>query len=441
VPPVALYRTETLPPGGAESLPKEQFGELLEDAREHTLGLVDPVCDEDLDRVHDLLMSPLAWDLGHIGAFEDLWVCRAAGLDPLRPELMEVYDAAETPRAGRGDLPYLPCDEAREYMQAVRDRALSVLEGVDLSDPADPLNRDGFVWEMLVQHEHQHNETMLQTLALAEPGVFAPARRELPRRVGDGPKTVHVEEGPFTMGDSGNAFAYDNERPDHDVTLEAFEIDRLPVTNADYSAFVEDGGYYRPELWTADGWRWREEEGAERPLYWTDDGRARSFERIEPLDPALPVMHVCWFEADAFSRWRGARLPTEAEWEKAASWNGSASRYPWGEEPPGERRANLDQLAFGPAPAGAYPEGASPSGALGMLGDQWEWTASEFRPYPGFRAFPYREYSEIFFGPTYKVLRGGSWATRSRVVRCSFRNWDYPERRQIFSGFRCARDR
>ena len=432
--------SETLPRGGVESLPAEQFSDLLEEARKRTLTLIDPVCEEDLDRVHDPLMSPLVWDMGHIAAFEDLWVCRASGLDPLRPELMEVYDAAETPRAHRGDLPYLRCDEARAFMDAVRDRALAMLDKASRFPKPDPLKRDGFVWEMVLQHEHQHNETMLQTLALAEPGVFSPSRRELPVEVDAGPESDEVEEGPFTMGDAGTGFAYDHERPRHEMTLPAFDIDRLPVTNGDYLQFVEDGGYRRPELWTGAGWRWRQKEGVERPLYWTEDGRARSFERIEPLDPALPVMHVSWFEADAFARWRGARLPTEAEWEKAASWNGSASRYPWGEEPPADEHANLDQLGFGPAVAGAHPAGASPCGALGMLGDQWEWTASDFAGYPGFRAFPYREYSEIFFGAAYKVLRGGSWATRRRVARSTFRNWDYPQRRQIFSGFRCARD-
>jgi iron(II)-dependent oxidoreductase len=180
LPPVALSRTETLPPGGAEPLPKTRFVELLADAREHTLALVDPVCEKDLDRVHDPLMSPLVWDLGHIGAFEDLWVCRASGLDPLRPDLMEVYDATETPRSRRGDLPYLRCDDAGEYMHAVRERALAVLEGADLSDGSDPLNGGGFVWEMIVQLEEQHAEPMLQTRAIAETGVFTPSSRGLP---------------------------------------------------------------------------------------------------------------------------------------------------------------------------------------------------------------------------------------------------------------------
>ena len=440
---MAPQKSETLPRGGAESLPKEQIAGLLGEARERTLSLVAPVAEEDLDRVHNPLMSPLVWDLGHIAAFEDLWVCRASERELLRPELGDVYDAAETPRPGRGDLPYLRRDDALEYMDEVRGRTLSVLEGADLSPTSDRLNARGLVWEMLVQHEHQHNETMLQTLALAEPGVFAPERREPPPPNGAPEDMVGVDGGAFQLGDDGRRFAYDNERPRHEVETGTFEIDRLPVTNGAYLRFVEDGGYGRRELWSPEGWTWRRREGAQAPLYWDGEGGVREFERTAPLDPDLPVMHVSWYEADAYARWRGARLPSEAEWEKAASWDpeaGDKRRHPWGESEATGDQANLEQVAFGPAPAGAYPEGAAPCGALGMEGDLWEWTASSFGGYPGFKAFPYREYSEVFFGGDYKVLRGGSWATRSRVARATFRNWDHPQRRQIFAGFRCARD-
>jgi gamma-glutamyl hercynylcysteine S-oxide synthase len=252
-----------------------------------------------------------------------------------------------------------------------------------------------------------------------------------------------VEAGSFAMGIDPHGFAYDNERPAHELELPAFEIDRTPVSNGAYLEFVENGGYTRRELWSEEGWAWREQEGIERPLYWNAAGGCRSFERIEPLDPGHPVMHVSWYEADAFARFAGKRLPTEAEWEKAASWDsesGTKRRFPWGEEPPDASHANLDQLAFGPAPAGAYPAGAAPCGALGMIGDCWEWTGSEFGPYAGFEAFPYPEYSQVFFGEGYRVLRGGAWVTRPRAIRNTFRNWDFPQRRQIFSGFRCARD-
>jgi iron(II)-dependent oxidoreductase len=434
----------TLPLGGAEPLLKDRIRILLADARERTHWLVESISDHDLERVHSKLMSPLVWDLGHIAAFEDLWISNRSGLAPLRPDLMEVYDAVETPRARRGFVPYLRRGEALDYMDRVRERALALLDAMDLSAEAHRLDARGFVWEMLVQHEHQHNETMLQCIQLAGPEIWSPARRALPSAPADPPRgTALVPAGEFEMGDPGWWFAYDNERPSLLVDLPGFEIDRLPVTNGDYREFVDDGGYARSELWSAEGWAWRSTGHVERPLFWAADGSERRFDRVGDIDPARPVMHVSWFEADAFARWAGKRLPTEAEWEKAAAWDpasGISYRYPWGADWPSLDRANLDQTAFGPAPAGAYPDGASACGALGMAGDAWEWTSGELGGYPGFRAHPYREYSEVFFGAGYKVLRGGSWASRMRVVRNTFRNWDLPQRRQLFAGFRCARD-
>ncbi len=448
---------QTLPRGGAEALLEEHYRSALSEARLRTLALVAPVTEDNLDRQHHPLMSPLVWDLGHIAAFEDLWLCQRAGsLEPVRSDLAEVYDASETPRAGRGDTPYLRREGVLDFMAAVRERALSVLERSDLSGggsgtdagcsesfSGSGLHANGFVWEMIVQHEHQHNETMLQTLQLVGPDVYTPPRRGLPRAVEPGgPATVTVPGGPFAMGDPAERFAYDNERPRHLVDVPAFEIDRLPVTNGAYLEFVEDGGYAREELWGAEGWRWRRAEAVERPLYWAADGSERRFERVTPIDPLMPVMHVSWHEADAFARWRGARVPTEAEWEKAAAYDpatGESRRQPWGDEDATPGRANVDHLAFGPAPAGSLPEGAAACGALGMIGDAWEWTASTFEGYRGFVAHPYHEYSEVFFGSGYRVLRGGSWASRPSVVRATVRNWDHPHRRQIFSGFRCAR--
>jgi gamma-glutamyl hercynylcysteine S-oxide synthase len=383
---------ETTPLGGVESL--------LHEARDRTLALVEPVAEADLDRQHHPLMSPLVWDLGHIAAFEDLWVCRESGQEPLRADLAEVYDATETPRPKRANLPYLRRDEALAYMEAVQERAVASLGAV----PA-------LIWEMLIEHEHQHNETMLQTLQLAEPGVFAPDRTRSGGAACSG--RVVVAPRPVEIGFEGDGFAYDNERPRHQVELGAYRIDRAPVTNAQFLEFVEDGGYARSELWSDEAWAERERQSWERPLYWTADGAERRFDSVEPLAGELPVMHVSAFEADAYARWRGARLPTEAEWEHAASLF----------EP---ERGALDQLHFGPGPAGPF------------VGDCWEWTASEFGGYPGFEAYPYEEYSAIFFGEGYRVLRGASWATRPRVARTTFRNWDLPQRRQIFAGFRCA---
>jgi iron(II)-dependent oxidoreductase len=435
---VLSSNSQTLPLGGAESLVKERIATLLAEARSRTLRLIAPISTENLERVHDKLMSPLVWDLGHIAAFEDLWLCQITGRrSPLRAELMELYDAFETPRAVRGDIPLLGVAEALDYMDGVRERALEVLETADVGEHSA-------VWEMVLQHEHQHDETMLQCIQLATRPLYSLSPAPFKPAVGSWQLAeVVIPAGPFLMGDPGEGFAYDNERPRHEVEVDAYRIDRLPVTNGDYMAFVEDGGYTRAELWTDEGWAWRGSAHAERPLFWTGDGRERRFDRRDPIEPSLPVMHVSWFEADAYARWAGKRLPTEAEWEKAAAWGPDARearRYPWGDEPPTTERANLDQLAFGPLPAGCHPEGASAYGVLGMLGDAWEWTGSNFGGYPGFRPYPYREYSEAFFGSDYKVLRGGSWATRPTVARNTFRNWDLPQRRQIFSGFRCAQD-
>jgi iron(II)-dependent oxidoreductase len=333
--------------------------------------------------------------------------------DPLHGELGRFYDAIENPRSTRGELPILRGDELRSYLDEVRERTLEVLDGVDLEDPDDAVLRDGFVYEMLLAHEHQHNETMLQLLQMVEayePVEVDPSPRS--QAIAEGPESVTVEAGSVEIGAAERGFAYDNERPRHAVELAPFRIDRTPVTNAAYASFVS-------------------ETGADPPLYWERDGEGgwvrTAMGRTEQLRPGDPVVHVSWHEADAFARWAGKRLPTEQEWEAAAR---GADRD----------RANLDQLAFGTAPAGAYADAASECGAVQMLGDVWEWTSSDFTAYPGFEAFPYPEYSEVFFGSDHKVLRGGAWASRRNVIRTSFRNWDYPQRKQIFSGIRCAED-
>jgi iron(II)-dependent oxidoreductase len=302
---------------------------------------------------------------------------------------------------------------------------------------------------MVLQHEYQHNETILQTLQLKQGRPYTPyARVELPpgaQSAGAG-AMVRFPGATVTIGTDDRSAAYDNERPRHAVELAPFHIDVHPVTNGEYLGFMEAGGYERRELWSDAGWRWLQEARVSAPKYWERrDGAwwSRTMDRTGPVDPSHPVCHVCWHEADAFARFAGKRLPTELEWEAAASWDpstGTARTYPWGEEPPSRELANLDQLGFGTTGIGAYPRNVSPIGCSGMIGDVWEWTSSDFGPWPGYESFPYKEYSEVFFGPDYKVLRGGSWATRPGAVRNTFRNWDYPIRRQIFSGFRCARD-
>jgi gamma-glutamyl hercynylcysteine S-oxide synthase len=255
---------------------------------------------------------------------------------------------------------------------------------------------------------------------------------------------VRFPGGIVELGTADRSAAYDNERPPHAVRLRPFWIDVTPVTNGDYLAFMEAGGYLRREWWSDAGLAWRAESGVTAPKHWAKENgvwHTRTMDVVRPLDPDRPVCHVCWHEAEAYARFAGKRLPTEAEWEAAAAWDpatGSARLYPWGDDPATAELANVDQLAFDTAPVGTFERNVSPIGCYGMIGDVWEWTASDFRGYPGFRAFPYAEYSEVFFGTEYKVLRGGSWATCPGAIRNTFRNWDYPIRRQIFSGFRCA---
>jgi iron(II)-dependent oxidoreductase len=302
---------------------------------------------------------------------------------------------------------------------------------------------------MVVQHEHQHDETMLATRQLmlerAIPLASSGARLVASGSY-DGPAEVFVAGGAFTMGTDLEPWAYDNERPAHPIEVAPFWIDAVPVTNRAFATFIEAGGYDEPAWWSVEGWAHRLEAGLTHPEFWRAEGSGSwsvlRFGAWSDVAPDEPVQHVGWYEADAFARWAGRRLPTEAEWELAASWepDGTKRRYPWGDAPADETLANLGQRLTGPAPVGAFPDGVSPWGCHQMVGDVWEWTASDFAAYPGFRSFPYREYSEVFFGPEYKVLRGGSWATHPLAVRTTFRNWDYPIRRQIFAGFRCARD-
>ncbi|WP_329042313.1 ergothioneine biosynthesis protein EgtB [Streptomyces sp. NBC_00178] len=431
----------------AEILRERALAALLA-ARERTALLTDSVDDDELTAQHSPLMSPLVWDLAHIGNQEELWLLRAVGgREALRPEIDGLYDAFEHSRASRPSLPLLAPAEARTYAADVRGRALDILGGAPLHGGGRPLEQAGFAFGMVAQHEQQHDETMLITHQLRTgPAVLSAPEPPGPTDTVSLPAEVLVAGGPFTMGTSTEPWALDNERPAHRREVAAFHIDTAPVTCGAYQRFIEDGGYTDARWWAPEGWDMVREHGLEAPLFWHRDAGQwlrRRFGVTEPVPADEPVLHVSWYEADAYARWAGRRLPTEPEWEKAARHDpasGRSLRYPWGDDDPTAERANLGQRHLRPAAAGAYPAGRSPVGAGQMVGDVWEWTSSDFLPYPGFVAFPYREYSEVFFGPGHKVLRGGSFAVDPVAVRGTFRNWDLPVRRQIFSGFRTARD-
>ncbi len=411
----------------------------LERARARTLRLTD-LDEPTLVAQHDPLMSPLVWDLAHIGQQEELWLLRggdSARPGMLAPEIDSLYDAFKHPRAERPSLPLLPPVEARAYDHEVRGRALDLIERT----PADEL----FTAGMVVQHEEQHDETMLATLQLRQGPPLLLGRVALPGGREAAPDRVFVAGGPFTLGVDATTepFSLDNERPAHTVEVGPFWIGRVPVTNRQWREFIGDGGYLRPELWSERGWQHRVQAKLERPMFWTAEGTRRRFGMEEDVPGGEPVQHVCYFEAEAYARWAGGRLPTETEWEKACAWDPvtrARRAWPWGSQPPDPSLANLGGHGLRPAPAGAYPAGASAYGAEQMIGDVWEWTSSDFTPWPGFTPMIYRDYSQPFFGGDYKVLRGGSWAVAPSTIRPSFRNWDHPIRRQIFTGVRLAWD-
>lgn len=435
------------PESDAEALRSRALTALIA-ARARTAVLTDSVEDGELIAQHSPLMSPLVWDLAHIGNQEEQWLLRAVGgRDAIRPEIDGLYDAFEHPRSARPSLPLLAPAEARTYASDVRGRVLEILESAPLHGGGRPLERAGFAFGMIAQHEQQHDETMLITHQLRS-GPAALTAPEPPRAEDSVrlPREVLVPGGPFTMGTSTEPWALDNERPAHRREVAAFFLDTTPVTCGAYQRFIEDGGYAQERWWHPAGWAMVREHELTAPLFWHREAGQwlrRRFGVTEPVPDDEPVLHVSWYEADAYARWAGRRLPTEAEWEKAARHDAAAGRslrYPWGDADPTPERANLGQRHLRPAAAGAYPAGESAAGVRQLIGDVWEWTASDFLPYPGFVAFPYREYSEVFFGPEHKVLRGGSFAVDPVACRGTFRNWDLPVRRQIFSGFRTARN-
>jgi gamma-glutamyl hercynylcysteine S-oxide synthase len=412
--------------------PQTAIAERLASVRGCTEAIVTGLSDDVLQHAPRPFVSPPVWDLGHIAAYEELWVwCRTAGGATLYPELQTAYDAFETPRAVRTQIRLLDPTEARRYLDLTRDRTLEVLAG-DRA-PRDPdLVQAGFVFDLVAAHEAQHAETMLQEFVLGgvvinavgtESPAYTPA-------CGDAPDRIEIPGGTITVGAGTDGFAFDCERPVHRREIRPYAIARDPVTCGQFSAFIDDGGYSRDDLWSVAGRAWRQEEAVTAPAYWEPDGAGGwttcHLAGRRPVEPAVPVCHVSWYEADAFARWAGGRLPSEAEWEHAAA--GADQEL---------GACNLDVRFGAPLAPGTLPA-TSLAGCRSMIGDVWEWTSTEFDGYPGFRAYPYREYSQVFFGQGYRVLRGGSWATQPHVASTTFRNWDLPQRRQIFAGVRLA---
>ncbi len=428
-----------------------ELADWVRDARQRTMDLVADLADEQLLGPRIPIINPLIWEIGHMAWFQEKWVLRGVcGEPPIRRDGDALYDSSAVPHDTRWDLPLPSRDETLAYMRAVRDR---VIDKLRQGKPGDLL-----LYHVIysVFHEDMHTEAFTYTRqTLAYPAPRRLAARETREEIRDGgalPGDVKIPGGTLMLGASPDEpFVFDNEKWAHPVEVKPFAIARAPVTQAGFAAFVDGGGYRAPEFWSAEGWKWRESEGAEHPVYWrraTGGGwQRRDFDEWVLLEPHRPVIHVNWYEAEAYCRWAGRRLPTEAEWEVAAATEPDARgktfsqprrRYPWGDEPPAPGRTNMDWTALGCVDVGILPAGDSAYGCRQMLGNVWEWTGTVFGPYPGFTPDPYKEYSEPWFG-TRRVLRGGAWATRSRMLRNTWRNYFTPDRRDVLAGLRTCR--
>jgi len=439
----------TYPP--TDRVPQPYLRAIADDARERTLELVNGLSAEQLIGPLLPIVNPTLWEIGHIAFFHERFVVRELEERDVWPGAERLYDSAWVGHDDRWDLPLPDLDGTLTYLEQVREALQARIPGEDLANEADSYHH-----RLTTFHEDMHAEALTYTRqTLAYPAPDFRLAREAPPRPGPEPlaeEDIAVPGGEHVLGsDESVGFRFDNERQPHTVEVPGFRIAPRPVTNAEFAEFVVDGGYLRPELWSEAGWQWRRQQALVAPAYWLKgpDGawQVRRFDRVIPLPEEEPVCHVSWYEADAYCRWAGRRLPTEAEWEVAASRvpDGAGGLrpgkrlQPWGDEPPDPARANLDGRWLGPVPVTALAAGDSPVGCRQMIGNVWEWTDSIFGPFPGFQADVYKEYSEPWFPQGRRVLRGGAWTTRSRMIHTGHRNFFTPNRQDIYAGFRtCA---
>jgi iron(II)-dependent oxidoreductase len=402
---------------GSVTPTRRTLAELLAEARARTLLLVSSFSGEQMTRVP------------------------RPGVQSILQVLKGIVDFEQAMLLGEPASPAETYDEWFDRMMDVRERALERLGTME--DPSEDLR----IFEhcrMTLEREYQGSEAILQAVqGLGEP-YQVPHHRRLPqgRPFADPGFMVRFAGGRVQVGGDADEAVWPEERPAHMLDLEPFWIDAAPVTNADYMTFMAEGGYTRRDLWSQAGWDWLEASGARMPENWSHAKgvwRCRWMGRKTALEASVPVSQVAFYEAEAFATFVGKRLPTEVEWETAASWDPELQtrrKYPWGNMPPSPHVANLDQFALAPASVGAFPGNISPLGCYGMIGDVWEWTTSPFLPYQLSDSDP----PLPRFDANARVLRGGSWATRPGAIRVSVRRPAPPGARHLFTGFRCARD-
>ena len=428
--------------------------ESLREARSRTVALVADLDDEQMIGPRMAIVNPLRWEIGHVAWFQEFWLLRhLLKRSPTLSTGDSLFDSAKVAHDTRWDLPLLSKADTITYAQTILDRICDEYHADSRSKTNRFSKEAAYFLSLALFHEDMHSEAVTytrQTLGYPAPqfsqNTSAPDVSQVHEKLGD----AFVPGGTFVLGNaSDQPFVFDNELDAHEVRVEPFSISRTAVTNGEFAAFVDDRGYERRELWSNDGWMWREATNAKHPVYWTSDNgkwRRRKFDQIVPLEDSLPLLHVNWYEADAFCRWAQRRLPTEAEWEMAAASEPTRGdgisahkrKFPWGDEPANQQRANLDWSALDVVDVTSLPEGDSAFGCRQMIGNVWEWTASDFLAFPGFVAGAYKEYSAPWFGD-HKVLRGGCWTTRSRLINNTYRNFYKSDRRDVWAGFRtCA---
>lgn len=418
----------------------------LQDAAERTMTLIDGLTNEQLMGPLLPTVNPLLWEIGHAAYFYEYWVLRQHYKHaPIRKDSDRLYDSITIAHDDRWDLPLPSLQETQAYISEVMNKVrASLANGND--------NYRDYLAQYAVFHHDMHNEAYTYTRQTLE--YPPPKTGKIGYRILDAGSLrgdANIPGGEFLLGASREqGFVFDNEKWAHPIEIEPFSIARAAVSNADYLAFVEADGYSRREYWDDEGWHWLIQTDLKHPLYWRQNAEGwqiREFNQWQAMPENAALIHVSWHEAQAYCRWAGRRLPLEAEWEAAAAGEPTADglslsavkrHYPWGNKQPDQERANLDGYSLGSNDVAAHAKGDSAFGCRQMIGNVWEWTADTFAPYPGFVPDMYQDYSQPLFGIT-KVLRGGAWTTRSRMIRNTWRTYYGADRNDVFSGFRtCA---